>query len=110
MIETLLAIDKLLDELPGQGKSAFILSQFSGLTYPEIAEQLNIMLSRFLLFGVLAPMAAGRRRAALADAVTQRGAVRSRSAFGPSGLVKHFAAGPQAMAGVAGASDRKAPE
>lgn len=46
LIETLVTIDRMLDELPGQGKAAFILSQFSGLTYPQIAEQLDLSLSR----------------------------------------------------------------
>lgn len=46
LIETLLRLDRLLDGLPGQGKAAFIHSQFGGLSYAQIAARLNLSLAR----------------------------------------------------------------
>lgn len=44
LLEALLEIDRLLDGLGARVKQAFILSQFEGLTYPQIAERLGISL------------------------------------------------------------------
>lgn len=44
IVETLLEIDNMLDGLGHKVKQAFILSQLDGLTYAEIAEQLNVSL------------------------------------------------------------------
>lgn len=46
MVDSLLYLDRLLDSLPGQGKAAFIHSQLGGLTYPDIAQRLDISVSR----------------------------------------------------------------
>ncbi|TBU76010.1 sigma-70 family RNA polymerase sigma factor [Phytopseudomonas daroniae] len=45
VIETLLQIDAMLDAMPGKVREAFLLSQFEGLTYPQIAERLQISVS-----------------------------------------------------------------
>jgi len=45
VIETLLQIDAMLDEMPARVREAFVLSQFEGLTYPQIAERLNVSVS-----------------------------------------------------------------
>jgi RNA polymerase sigma-70 factor (ECF subfamily) len=42
LLETLFEIDAMLDRLPPKARSTFLLSQLEGLTYAEIAEQLNI--------------------------------------------------------------------
>ncbi|WP_426136023.1 sigma-70 family RNA polymerase sigma factor [Pseudomonas sp. PWP3-1b2] len=42
LLEALQAIDTLLDGLPAKVKATFLLSQFNGLTYPEIAAELGI--------------------------------------------------------------------
>jgi RNA polymerase sigma factor (sigma-70 family) len=42
LIEALVVIDRLLDGLPSKVKATFLLSQVDGLTYPEIAQALNI--------------------------------------------------------------------
>lgn len=44
LIESLLAIDKLLDGLSSQGKAVFVLSQLEGLTYTSIGERLGLSL------------------------------------------------------------------
>jgi len=44
LLETLYEIDAVLDGLGAQVKQVFILSQFEGLTYVQIAERLNIAL------------------------------------------------------------------
>ncbi len=44
LLEALLEIDQMLNGLPTKVKQTFILSQFEGLTYPEIAARLNISL------------------------------------------------------------------
>ncbi|KAG1250324.1 hypothetical protein G6F68_012863 [Rhizopus microsporus] len=38
-------LDRLLDGLPPKARSAFLLSQLDGLTYPEIAQRLGVSLS-----------------------------------------------------------------
>ena len=45
IIETLVAVDKALSELGGRTKRIFILSQLDGLTYQQIAVQLNVSLT-----------------------------------------------------------------
>lgn len=45
VIETLLQIDAMLDAMPGKVREAFLLSQFEGLTYPQIAERLQVSVS-----------------------------------------------------------------
>lgn len=46
IIETLLEIDQLLDGLPAQTRSIFLLSQLDGLTYPHIAAQLSLTVNQ----------------------------------------------------------------
>lgn len=41
-LETLQALDELLDGLPGVVRRAFLLSQLDGLAYRDIAEQLDV--------------------------------------------------------------------
>ncbi|MBK5000458.1 sigma-70 family RNA polymerase sigma factor [Pseudomonas sp. S31] len=45
VLETLMEIDRMLDGLRPKVRSAFLLSQLDGLTYPQIAEQLDVSLS-----------------------------------------------------------------
>ncbi|WP_282339427.1 MULTISPECIES: sigma-70 family RNA polymerase sigma factor [Pseudomonas] len=45
VIETLLRIDTMLDGMPPRVREAFLLSQFEGLTYPQIAERLQVSVS-----------------------------------------------------------------
>ncbi|MOA69986.1 putative RNA polymerase sigma factor FecI [compost metagenome] len=45
MLETLVELDRLLDDLPRLAKEAFLLAQLDGLAYAEIAAQLGISLS-----------------------------------------------------------------
>jgi RNA polymerase sigma-70 factor (ECF subfamily) len=45
LLETLCEIDRMLDGLSSKARKIFLLSQLDGLTYPEIAKQLNISLS-----------------------------------------------------------------
>lgn len=45
VIETLLQIDAMLDAMPVKVREAFLLSQFEGLTYPQIAQQLQVSVS-----------------------------------------------------------------
>lgn len=42
MLETLQAVDQVLDGLPARIKATFLLSQLNGLTYPQIAAELGI--------------------------------------------------------------------
>lgn len=42
ILETLQQIDSLLDELPSKVRDAFLLSQLDGLTYAQVAMQLNV--------------------------------------------------------------------
>ncbi|EJL94359.1 RNA polymerase sigma factor, sigma-70 family [Pseudomonas sp. GM102] len=42
LLQALMEIDRLLQGLGAKVKQTFILSQFDGLTYPQIAERLNI--------------------------------------------------------------------
>jgi RNA polymerase sigma factor (sigma-70 family) len=42
LLETLQALDELLDGLPGPVRRAFLLSQLEGLGYQEIAERLQV--------------------------------------------------------------------
>lgn len=42
LLQALVEIDRLLEGLGTKVKQVFMLSQFDGLTYPQIAEQLNI--------------------------------------------------------------------
>jgi RNA polymerase sigma-70 factor (ECF subfamily) len=44
ILEALMEIDAMLDGLGEKTKQTFILSRFDGLTYPDIAQQLNISL------------------------------------------------------------------
>lgn len=46
VLETLLAIDRLLDGLSVKARSAFLMSQLDGMTYSEIAAELNVSASR----------------------------------------------------------------
>ncbi|MBM7062641.1 sigma-70 family RNA polymerase sigma factor [Pseudomonas sp. UL073] len=45
VIETLMQIDAMLDDMPARVREAFLLSQFDGLTYPQIAERLQVSVS-----------------------------------------------------------------
>ena len=45
ILETLVQLDRLLDGLPPLAKKVFLLAQVDGMTYAEIAEQLDISLS-----------------------------------------------------------------
>jgi RNA polymerase sigma factor, sigma-70 family len=45
IVETLLRIDAMLDRMPGKVREAFLLSQFEGLTYAEIADRLQVSVS-----------------------------------------------------------------
>ena len=42
IFETLTSIYRVLDGLPPKARSAFLYSQLDGLTYPEIAERLQV--------------------------------------------------------------------
>lgn len=42
VIETLMEIDAILDRLPARVREAFLLSRVDRLTYPEIAQRLNV--------------------------------------------------------------------
>ena len=42
ILQTLIELDQLLDGLPRLVKRAFLLAQVDGLTYPQIAAELNI--------------------------------------------------------------------
>lgn len=42
--QTLLDVDRMLQELPPKVREAFVLAQFEELSYPEIAERLGISL------------------------------------------------------------------
>jgi RNA polymerase sigma-70 factor (ECF subfamily) len=42
LLQALMEIDRLLQGLGTKVRQAFILAQFDGLTYPQIAERLNI--------------------------------------------------------------------
>lgn len=42
LLQTLHRIDALLDQLPAPVRQAFLLSQIHGLTYAEIAQQMNL--------------------------------------------------------------------
>ncbi|NQD81569.1 RNA polymerase subunit sigma, partial [Pseudomonas sp. CrR14] len=41
----LLQIDAMLDAMPAKVREAFLLSQFEGLTYPQVAERLQVSVS-----------------------------------------------------------------
>ncbi|WP_052081186.1 sigma-70 family RNA polymerase sigma factor [Pseudomonas sp. ML96] len=45
IIETLLQIDAMLDAMPSKVREAFMLAQFEGLGYAEIAERLQVSVS-----------------------------------------------------------------
>lgn len=45
VIETLLCIDSMLDAMPANVREAFLLAQFEGLSYGEIAARLHVSLS-----------------------------------------------------------------
>jgi len=45
VIETLMQIDAMLDSMPTKVRKAFLLSQFEGLTYAQIAERLGVSVS-----------------------------------------------------------------
>jgi len=42
LLEALTTIDRVLDGLPAKARTAFLYSQLDGLTYPEIAERLDV--------------------------------------------------------------------
>lgn len=44
ILESLHEIDAMLDKLPAKAKQAFLLSQFEGLTYGDIAKRLGVSL------------------------------------------------------------------
>lgn len=44
-LQALMQLDRLLDALPANARAAFLLSQLDGLTYPQIAERLNVSVS-----------------------------------------------------------------
>lgn len=46
LIESLLAIDRMLDGLSGKAKAVFIHSQIDGLTYSQISQRLGLSLGR----------------------------------------------------------------
>lgn len=46
LIESLQAIDRLLDGLSGQARAVFLMSQLEGLTYVQIGERLGLSLWR----------------------------------------------------------------
>lgn len=46
ILETLLAIDALLDGISPKARHAFLLSQLDGLTYAEIAAEVGVSVSR----------------------------------------------------------------
>ena len=45
ILETLVQIDSMLSAMPGRTKEVFLLSQFDGLKYGEIAARLNLSLA-----------------------------------------------------------------
>ncbi|WP_437879784.1 sigma-70 family RNA polymerase sigma factor [Pseudomonas sp. LRF_L74] len=45
MLQTLQALDRMLDGLGIKAKAAFLMSQLQGLTYPQIAERLQVSVS-----------------------------------------------------------------
>lgn len=45
VIETLMQIDAMLDSMPAKVREAFLLSQFEGLTYTQIADRLEVSVS-----------------------------------------------------------------
>jgi RNA polymerase sigma factor (sigma-70 family) len=44
LLESLQQVDRLLQSMPGQTRAIFLLAQLDGLTYQQIAEQLDISL------------------------------------------------------------------
>lgn len=54
ILERLFEIDSMLSKLPGKAREAFLMSQVDGLTYQEIANNLNVSLStvkRYMVMG-----------------------------------------------------------
>lgn len=45
LLETLVEIDRMLDGLPAKVRQAFLLSQLDGLSYAQIATELNVSVS-----------------------------------------------------------------
>ncbi|WP_338050282.1 sigma-70 family RNA polymerase sigma factor [Pseudomonas typographi] len=45
VVETLVRIDNMLDAMPAKVREAFLLSQFEGLSYAQIASRLKVSLS-----------------------------------------------------------------
>ena len=45
ILETLMQIDAMLDRMPEKVRQSFLLSQFEGLTYAEVAERLGVTVS-----------------------------------------------------------------
>ncbi|AZP70046.1 sigma-70 family RNA polymerase sigma factor [Pseudomonas poae] len=45
ILETLMQIDAMLDRMPDNVRRAFMLSQFEGLSYAQIAERLDVTVS-----------------------------------------------------------------
>uniref|UniRef100_A0A1I8ADV8 Sigma-70 family RNA polymerase sigma factor n=1 Tax=Steinernema glaseri TaxID=37863 RepID=A0A1I8ADV8_9BILA len=52
LLQTLLELDRMLDGLGVKAKTAFLLSQVQGLTYPQIAEHLQVSASSARLGGM----------------------------------------------------------
>lgn len=44
-LQSLMQLDRLLDGLPPKARAAFLMSQLDGLTYPQIAQRLDVSLS-----------------------------------------------------------------
>ncbi|KAF0864768.1 sigma-70 family RNA polymerase sigma factor [Pseudomonas sp. LD120] len=45
ILETLMQIDTMLDRMPDKVRQAFVMSQFEGLSYAQIAERLEVSVS-----------------------------------------------------------------
>lgn len=45
ILETLMQIDAMLDRMPDKVRQAFVMSQFEGLGYAQIAERLEVSVS-----------------------------------------------------------------
>lgn len=45
ILESLIKIDAMLDRMPSKVREAFLLAQFDGLSYPQIAERLQVTVS-----------------------------------------------------------------
>lgn len=45
LLETLIEVDRMLNSLPVKARRVFLMSQLDGMTYPQIAQAMNISLS-----------------------------------------------------------------